>query len=131
MDDQISTPRIVKVTRHAARFSSLLVFIAVGLVIAGSYIFPDLRELPLPNENLFHISLLISVAGLIIAWRWELLGGIVNVGFYLIGLYIYWRVYNRLLAFRGVLGIGAIIVPGLLFILYWRLTRPAHQDMDQ
>ena len=128
MDDQTSTPLIVKIIRHAARFSSLIVFIGVGLVIAGSYNFPELRTTPLPNEHLFHISLLISAAGLILAWRWELWGGIVNIGFYLIGLYVYWRVYDRFMVFRGVLGIGVIIVPGLLFILCWRLSRSTDQN---
>lgn len=130
MDDQTSTPLIVKIIRHVARFSSLIVFIGVGLVITGSYNFPELRKTPLPNEYMFQISLLISVAGLILAWRWELWGGIVNVGFYLVSLFVYWRVFDRFMVFRGVLGIGMIIVPGLLFILCWRLSRPAKQNTE-
>ena len=131
MDKKTSTPLIVKIIRKVARFTSLLVICVVGLVIVGSYNFPGLRTAPLPYENLIQISLLISVAGLIMAWRWELYGGIVNIGFYLIGLYVYWKVYDKFMALRGALGIGVIVVPGLLFILSWRLNRPAQQNIDE
>jgi len=57
-----------------------------------------------------------TFVGLCLAWKWEALGGFIVVGG-MIGLFI---LRPDLISF---LFIGAFVVPGLLFIIYWYLSR--------
>jgi hypothetical protein len=70
-------PRSVKITRWIARIWSLLVF-AVALLIIFT---PDpYATEPVPVADWFLLSLWgLAILGLLVAWWWELAGGILTV----------------------------------------------------
>jgi hypothetical protein len=70
-------PRSVKITRWIARIWSLLVF-AVALLIIFS---PDpYATEPVPAADWFLLSLWgVAILGLLVAWRWELVGGMITI----------------------------------------------------
>ena len=59
-------------------------------------------------------------AGLIVAWKWEGLGGMIAIG-----CQIAWHVTMRITSgsFELILPLAIMAVPGLLFLTYWLLTR--------
>lgn len=72
-------------------------------------------------ENLIPLVLILSVLGLGLAWRWEGLGGAINIGFFLVNLAVhFWlispRPYPYLIAI-------ALPTPGILFLLCWWISR--------
>ena len=47
-------------------------------------------------ENLIPLTLILSALGLGIAWRWEGLGGVINIGFYLASVVVhFWIIFPR------------------------------------
>jgi len=71
-------------------------------------------------ENLIPITLILSVLGLGLAWRWEGLGGVINIGFYLANAAVhFWiispRPYPYLIAI-------ALPIPGILFLVCWWMS---------
>jgi len=74
-----------------------------------------------PIENLIPLTLVLSVSGLGIAWRWEGLGGAINVGFYLANLAVHhWMISRR--PYPWVLA-PIIATPGILFLVCWWRSR--------
>jgi len=74
-------------------------------------------------ENLIPLTVILSVLGLGLAWRWEGLGGAINIGFYLASLVVhFWiispRPYPYLIAV-------ALPTPGILFLVCWWTSRKA------
>jgi len=80
-----------------------------------------------PIENIPPIFNLISVLGLAIAWKWELIGGIISVLFQLILMPIYlihWPLSENiryLIASYGILFVA--LIPGILFVVCWYRSR--------
>ena len=77
-------------------------------------------------ENLIPLTLILSVLGLGIAWRWEGLGGAINIGFYLVNLAVHFcmispRPYPYIIAI-------AVPTPGILFLVCWWISRKAQMD---
>lgn len=74
-----------------------------------------------PSENLIPLTLVLSVLGVGIAWRWEGLGGAINVAFYLANL----AVHHWILSPRPYPYVLAIIItpPGILFLACWWRSR--------
>jgi hypothetical protein len=112
----------VKIIRWIARIWSVL-FIAGSLLIFFS---PDsLNAGPIPTVDKFLLNLIgLAFLGLLIAWRWELVGGIFAIamlfmreivwvilkGHWLLGFLILWIL---------------IAPPAILFLMVWRLERKA------
>jgi hypothetical protein len=72
-----TSPRRIKVIRWIARIWSLLVFVIVMLIVFTPD--PNVTE-PVPLEDWFLLSLWgVALLGLLIAWRWELAGGILTI----------------------------------------------------
>jgi len=70
-----------------------------------------------PIENLIPLTLVVSVAGLGIAWRREGLGGAINIGFYLANMAVHrWMISPR--PYPWVL-IPIVTTPGILFLVCW------------
>ncbi|MEJ2304576.1 MAG: hypothetical protein P8Y14_23870 [Anaerolineales bacterium] len=116
-------PRSVKIIRWSARIWSLLVFAVVLLIIFT----PDpYATEPVPATDWFLLSLWgVAILGLLIAWRWELVGGIITVttmfvrelawvilkGDWLVNFLIIWLL---------------VVPPAILFLVAWRLERKAN-----
>lgn len=112
-------PRVRQVRQAARVFSFLIVLltllIAIGHIIGDE---PVVEDYP-PIENLMPIIMLLSVAGLAVAWRWEAIGAAITLGFFVIHLVLYWAVRGRFFP----LGVLAIFLPipltALMFLWVW------------
>lgn len=112
------------------------IVIAIGLMIFGSYAYNYFKtgvadpyaidDYPF-IENIPPFLMLISVFGLILAWKWKLLGGsivivscIVN---YIIFL-IHWPLTENIRYLFAPYGTNLIIlIPAIMFVVYWRKLR--------
>ena len=73
-------------------------------------------------ENLPPIFMFLAVLGLGIAWRWERLGGIINLIFCLgtfLVLLIHWPITKDSRFIVPYVLLMIIALPGILFLVYW------------
>lgn len=90
--------------RRVARIWSIVIIVftlimligyAVNWVQTGTADPHAMEDYP-PIENLIPLTLILSVIGLGIAWRWEGLGGAINIGFFLANLAVhFWMISPR------------------------------------
>lgn len=100
-----TTDRIDVTTRRMRRVARIwsIVIIGITLVVAIAHIVgpeAEATDYP-PIENLLPVLMFLSVVGLAIAWRWEGVGGAVNVGFFLANLGLYWIIRGAVLSAQG------------------------------
>jgi len=79
----------------------------------------------IPQDILIPVFLFISLVGLGIAWRWEGWGALVNIGFYLAVLPLYWLLHQEWLHLSIMVGLSPLILPGVLFLIAWLLSKRA------
>jgi hypothetical protein len=113
-------PRSVKITRWIARIWSILVFSFALMVI---FVPDPYATEPVPFADWFLLSLWgVAILGLLLAWRWELAGGIITIA----------TMFFRELAWvilKGPWLVNFLIVwvlvvpPAILFIIAWGLQR--------
>ena len=116
--------RVTRWIRRIARIWSLVV-IGITLVVLIAHVVvpePEAMDYP-PSENLLPLAMCLSVAGLGVAWRWEGLGGTINVGFFLTNVGLYWLLRGRFFPLRGIAVLSPAVVPGVLFLVCWWRTR--------
>src|SRR5262245_31562482 len=109
-------PSMATVVRWGARILSALILLFWGFFIVAHLIGDEGRSSrPLrTSEYISLTTMIISLVGLGVAWKWELIGGAMTLGVVLIG-----AVVNlRSLAFPFVL----IPLTASLFLLCWRLS---------
>jgi hypothetical protein len=115
-------PRSIKIICWIARIWSILVFVVALMIIFS----PDpYATEPVPVADWFLLSLWgVAVLGLLVAWRWELVGGIITIatmfiremawgilkGHWLVNFLIVWLF---------------LVPPAILFLVAWRLERKA------
>jgi hypothetical protein len=115
-------PRSIKIIRWIARIWSILVFVVALLIIFS----PDpYATEPVPVADWFLLSLWgVAILGLLVAWRWELVGGIITIatmfireltwiilkGHWLVNFLIVWLF---------------VVPPAILFLVAWGLERKA------
>jgi hypothetical protein len=107
--------------RRIARVWSLIVigftlFMAVAHIVSPE---PEMAVDYPPIENLLPVIMVLSVAGLAIAWRWEGIGGAINVGFFVVHLGLYWIIRGRFLPLMAFPMFAAVVIPGVLFLICW------------
>lgn len=103
--------------------------IGIALVsLLGHIFFPE----PATNyypwiENLLPIVMGLSVLGLALAFRWEYLGGVLSIGFFLLQLLLYWMIRGHYFPIRGLLVFSPLPLTALLFIYLGRAdgSKPA------
>ena len=126
MEDQgrQDTDNITKALRWVARIWSIITIGITIFVLIGhlSYEDPGATDYPW-IENLMPIAMLVSVSGLGIAFRWELLGGIINISFFIVNVMLYWIINKRFFPIPGLLILSLVIVPGILFSICWWRSR--------
>jgi len=117
-----AVPRSVKIIRWIARIWSILIFVVALLEIFTPD--PNATE-PVPVADWFLLSLWgVAILGLLVAWRWELVGGIITIatmfirelawvilkGHWLVNFLIVWLF---------------VVPPAILFLVAWGLERKA------
>lgn len=104
-----------------ARISSLIPILFLSYMIAGHLISPETGTGPNPEEWLLLVFFPGStLVGLLIAWKKAGLGGAINV----LGIVVFHILsfsQNGKWNFTGMIDITAI--PGLIFIVFWILTK--------
>jgi hypothetical protein len=110
----------VIIIRWVARTWSILVFIFTLLRI----ITPDpYATEPVPVSDYFLLSLWgVSILGLLIAWHWELLGGIITIATMFVRELI-WVVLKGNWWVNFLILWLIVLPPAILFLLAWRLER--------
>jgi hypothetical protein len=122
MSNQTSNDPPTVAIKKVARIWSIVIIVFALLILIGEVVSPH-TEADYPwVENLMPISMLLSVLSLGLAWRWELLGGALNIGFYVVNFILYWAVNGEVLHLAAVLILGLAIVPGILFLVCWWLS---------
>ena len=110
--------------RWAARVWSLVIIGSTLVVIIAHTVLPEPNAADYPPiENLLPLLMCLSVVGLGVAWRWEGLGGAINVGFFLANLALYWAIRGKSMPLRAVASLSPVVVPGLLFLACWWRAR--------
>jgi len=124
-----TTNRITNMMRRIARIWSavligitLIILIGYGMnwVKTGTADSYAMDNYP-PSENLIPLTLVLSVLGAGIAWRWEGWGGAINIASCLANL----AVHHWILSPRPYPYVLAIIItpPGILFLACWWRSR--------
>lgn len=124
MDGQDKKVTITPLQR-VARIWSVVIFVFALIILVGEIAFPHPGEDYPPIENLLPILMLLSVASLGLAWKWELLAGVLNVLFFLGNYFLYWVINERPLPYVGLAPLSLAVIPGILFIISWWRSRPA------
>jgi hypothetical protein len=115
---------IVSPIRGVARVWSVLVWLLALILLVGTRNSPPTSNLVnSPLDILIPISLLISLIGLGIAWRWEGWGVVINIGFYLAILPLYWLIHQEWIHISILVGLSPVILPGVLFGVAWFLSK--------
>ena len=112
-----------------ARIWGLLILIIATLTVVSHILAPDTEPGTYPPiENLIPLSISISVLGLAIAWKWKLLGALINLGFFTLNLMIYWLINGYFLPIQVILVLSPIFIPGILFLVCWFLSRDSQRE---
>ena len=110
--------------RGVARIWSILVWLLALILVVGTRNTTSATSLVnAPLDTLIPLSLLISLIGLGIAWRWEGLGVLINIAFYLAILPIYWLLHQEWIHISIMVGLSPVILPGVLFAFSWILSK--------
>jgi hypothetical protein len=119
-----------RIRRIARIWGTVIIGITLVIVIAHVVV-PDTNATDYPpSENLLPLAMCLSVAGLGVAWRWEGLGGAINVGFFLVNLGLYRVLRGKFLPLRAVPIFSLVLIPGMLFLVCWWRTRSS-ETIDQ
>lgn len=112
--------RSVKIIRWIARIWSILVFVVALIII---FIPDPYATEPVPASDWFLASLWgVAILGLLIAWRWELIGGIITIATMFVRELIwvmlkgYWWVNFLIFWFF-------VVPPAIMFLVAWGLER--------
>ena len=115
--------RVARMRRVARAWSTVVIGITLVMAIAHIVVpEPEATDYP-PIENLLPVVIFLSVVGLAIAWRWEGVGGAINVGLFVAHLGLYWSIRGEFLPLRALPLFSAVVVPGVLFLACWWRTR--------
>ena len=119
----ISTKRLRRIARiWSAIVIAFTLFMAVAHIV-GPEAEAEVEEYP-PIEILLPVVMALSVLGLAIAFRWEGVGGAINVGLFLAHLGLYWAIRGEPFPLRAMPIFLAEVVPGVLFLVCWWRARP-------
>jgi hypothetical protein len=119
MDPTVKPVTVARIVRWIAGAWSIVSLGFVLLIVVGEVVFP---HAPLPTlRDLLKMILFPfgTCAGMILAWRWEGLGGGITVGS-LLAFYAALRLTEG--RFPGGPYFVLIAAPGILFLLSWAVT---------
>lgn len=121
MEDTGKKDKTLKILRKVAKVLSIFLIIIALFIFFGNVFGeePAGVEVEVTNwiEYLMPVSMFLSIISLALAWRWEILAGALNIGFFAINYYLYWLVNDRLFPLPAFLTLGIAIIPGILFLI--------------
>ena len=124
--DSGKLPLIASRIRAVARVWSILVWLLALVLLIGTRNLGQTSDLSSnPLDILVPISLLISLIGLGVAWRLEGWGVLINIAFYLAVIPLYWLLHGEWIHFSIMVGLSPVILPGVLFLAAWILSKNA------
>ena len=124
--DSGKLPLIASRIRAVARVWSILVWLLALVLLIGTRNLGQTSDLGSnPLDILVPISLLISLIGLGVAWRLEGWGVLINIAFYLAVIPLYWLLHGEWIHFSIMVGLSPVILPGVLFLAAWILSKNA------
>jgi len=117
-------PSIATVVRRLARILSALILLFWSFFIVAHLVGDEGRSSrPLTTSDYISLTtMVVSIAGLGVAWKWEFIGAALTLVAVFIGAFANWRSLN----FPGAL----IPLAAGLFLLCWRLGR-TREAMDR
>jgi hypothetical protein len=84
-----SARRVVTVVRWVARILSALFIILCLILFAGEGVFRDPGSPPLTTSAIIQLTIMgIGLAGLALAWKWELIGALVALAAYVVNILV-------------------------------------------
>jgi len=115
-------PRSVKIMRWIARIWSILLFVVALLTI----FVPDPNAIePVPVADWLLLSLWgVAILGLLVAWRWELVGGIITIATMFIRE-LAWVILKGHWLANFLIAWLFVVPPAILFLVAWGLERKA------
>jgi hypothetical protein len=128
MSTASAVPRSIRIIRWIARIWSMLVFVVVLLIIVT----PDpYATEPVPPEDWFLLGLYgVVVLGLLIAWRWELVGGSITIATMFIRE-IAWVILKGGWLVNFLIVWFSVVPPAILFLVAWGLERRRQSASDR
>lgn len=131
-DRRAGSDRATTWLRRIARGWSLIVIGVALLILVSHVVTPDpyaVEDYP-PVENLMPFSMFLSVLGLALAWRWEALGGALNVAGFAANLVLFWAIRGEFLPWEVTAILSLALVPGVLFLLCWWRSKSKGEDHE-
>jgi hypothetical protein len=127
MRKQESVAKIIKTFRWIARIISILVLIlAIGILLTPG------TEVEGQTPTVAYWILLImwctGVLGLLLAWRWELVGAIIAIFALITRDMFYYSLSRQSFVDFGMVWLP-ILIPALLFLLAWWLEKRAREKL--
>ena len=124
MSNVNAVSRSEKIIRWIARIWSILVFVFALLRI----ITPDpYATEPIPALDWFLLSLWgVAILGLLIAWRWELIGGIITIATMFVRE-LFWVILKGDWWVNFLIFWFFVVPPAILFVVAWGLERKTKQ----
>jgi len=103
----------------------MLISYAINWVKTGTADPHAMKDYP-PVENFIPLTVVLSVLGLGLAWRWEGLGGAINIGFFLASLAVhFWLISPRPYPYSIAI---ALPTPGILFLVCWWISKKKYNN---
>jgi len=119
-------PRSIKIIRWMARIWGILVFAGALLIVST----PDpYATEPVPASDWFLLSLWgVAILGLLVAWRWELVGGIITIATMFIRE-LAWVVLRGQWLVNFLLVWVLLVPPAILYLVVWGKERKAREGV--
>ncbi len=123
----IDNPNVDKIThslRGVALVWTILVWILALILILGTLFRPPSSEQAYaPIDNLIPALLIVSLTGLLVAWRWEGWGTLINIGAYLAIVPVYWILHRDWIHPGVMVAFSPVILPGVFYAAAWWCDR--------
>jgi fucose 4-O-acetylase-like acetyltransferase len=117
-----AVPTLATAARWGARVLSVLILLFWGFFIVA-HLFGEEQAVPQPlpfSDYIVLTTMGVTLIGLVVAWKWEFVGGAMTLGAIMITALVNWRV----LLFPFVL----LPVTAVLFLSSWWMRKPPTRD---
>jgi hypothetical protein len=119
----------VTILRRIAKIWRFVNVVLIVLFLITEVVFPHVDEqveVPLVDYVMLFLFPFVCTLGLILTWRWEIAGGIIAIGSFILFMVI--MTIDRGSFFPSLAIMGTLVTaPGILFLVCWYLSRDSKQ----